>query len=170
MTPRIPMDERFWSNVVRNGPGECWSWTAGKSTDGYGQLRLPYPNRRKIGAHRYSFLLHYGPFDKRLIVCHRCDNPECTNPEHLFLGTHQDNAVDRTLKARGARQDRTHCPHGHEMTEENTYRPPDRINSRVCLECHRAAMRGRPAQFWRDYRAKRAAEGRPIRGARKGAA
>lgn len=55
-------------------------------------------------AHRASYILAYGNFDKNLLVCHKCDTPLCVNPEHLFLGTHSDNIADRDKKSRQARR------------------------------------------------------------------
>ena len=157
------MDERFWEKVDTSG--ECWEWTASTSHGGYGRINLPGSPKRSMGAHRYSFLLHYGPFDQRLFVCHHCDNPGCVRPNHLFLGDAIDNAVDMSLKRRGKGQDRTHCPKGHPYDDENTYYPPSRPNSRACKECSRRSMDGRlDAAYWREYRAKRKAEGRPVKG------
>jgi hypothetical protein len=90
----------FWSRVDKRGPDECWEWTRGKLKQGYGQFHHPeMPPSGKL-AHRASYWLTHGGFDLSLLVCHRCDNPPCCNPAHLFLGTIQDNIRDRTLKLR----------------------------------------------------------------------
>lgn len=73
----------------------CRLWK-GCRVKGYGQLR-GFDNKPTL-AHRFSYELHYGGFDKKLCVCHKCDNPSCVNPEHLFLGTHSDNMGDRRIK------------------------------------------------------------------------
>jgi len=96
---------RFWSNVTKSD--NCWSWNGCTNKFGYGVIGKDY---RNIPAHRYSWELHNGPVPQGLIVCHKCDNPPCTNPSHLFLGTHRDNAIDRESKGRGARQDGIHNP------------------------------------------------------------
>ena len=89
---------RFWSKVDKQGPihpvcGQCWIWIAGKYSTGYGQ----HGNYR---AHRYSWNLYYGEIPVGVFVLHRCDNPACVNPKHLFLGTHQDNMDDMIEKGR----------------------------------------------------------------------
>lgn len=91
-------EERFWHFVVK-GP-ECWGWK-GLTRDGYGVLTTG-PNQQGK-AHRFSYELHNGPILNGLHVLHRCDNPPCCNPEHLFLGTQADNAHDMYAKGRGAK-------------------------------------------------------------------
>ena len=91
-------EERFWEYVDKKSWG-CWEWTGGIDRHGYG--RFGAETARSIGAHRYSYALHNGPFQKSLFVCHKCDNPKCVNPDHLFLGAHQDNMDDMKKKGRG---------------------------------------------------------------------
>lgn len=78
----------------------CWNWTAGKNRRGYGQFWVGPTNR---GSHRVSYELHCGPIPNGLHVLHRCDNPACVCPDHLFLGTNADNMADRNAKGRVAR-------------------------------------------------------------------
>lgn len=89
---------RFWINVEK-GDG-CWIWKGAKLGFGYGMMRF---NGRNTGAHRASWLLHFGEIPEAMFVCHRCDNPGCVRPDHLFLGTHQDNVADAVSKGRQAR-------------------------------------------------------------------
>ena len=88
--------ERFWSKVDRSGgPDACWPWTtAGRVIDGeYGKFRLR-------GAHRVSWELANGPIPDGLCVLHRCDNPPCVRPDHLWIGTKKDNIRDAMSKGR----------------------------------------------------------------------
>lgn len=75
----------------------CWFWMGTLDKYGYGQIKV---GKKTYKAHRYSYEIHHGPFDKTLHVCHHCDQPSCINPEHLFLGTAKDNAMDRANKGR----------------------------------------------------------------------
>lgn len=96
-----PLTSRFWARVNEDGPvlrpelGPCWPWGCGP---GYGQVQVG-PTRES--THRISWEIHVGPIPPGLCVCHKCDNPPCVNPAHLFLGTHLDNARDREAKGRG---------------------------------------------------------------------
>ncbi len=92
--------KRFYSFFVKSN--KCWNWI--------GPIRskvLPYGcfyyGYFFMQAHRYSYILHNGPIKDRLFVCHKCDNPRCVNPAHLFLGTPKDNTEDMVNKGRCAR-------------------------------------------------------------------
>ena len=91
---------RFWSKVDKKSLDECWHWK-GKARCGksklYGQLWLDGKNAT---PHRASYEIANGVFDKRLHVLHRCDNPICVNPNHLWLGTNEDNIRDKMAKGR----------------------------------------------------------------------
>ncbi len=87
---------RFNEKITRGTPDECWNWTASGLKTGYGRVRI---NDRAFLSHRVAWALVYGdPGDFH--VLHRCDNPKCCNPAHLFLGTHQENMMDKHSKGR----------------------------------------------------------------------
>ena len=81
--------------------GECLVWTAGRHGQGYGQFHTGREGDRKMSyAHRVAYEIYVGPIPKGLLVLHRCDNPPCVRPEHLFVGTEMDNIRDRDAKGR----------------------------------------------------------------------
>lgn len=142
-----PLAECFWEKVDRDGPMHptlrtaCWLWTGTHLRNGYARLHYA---RRQLLAHRVAWELTHGEIptiegtdDRGTCVCHRCDNPSCVNPDHLFLGTHVDNMADRDAKGRqtrGVRVPPTHCKHGHAFEGDNL-----RVKNggRQCRACNR---------------------------------
>lgn len=104
---------KFWMNVhpvkahncISHAYGQCWEWTgSGFSKDGYGLFSFKAVSYR---SHRISYYLFNGNISKDKFICHKCDNPKCVNPKHLFEGTGADNAHDRDIKGRrGIRSNR----------------------------------------------------------------
>lgn len=109
-TPIIPLLEvipsslkqRYLASVIKQDG--CWSWT-GKLRKGYAVISHAAGRGRDLSAHRVSYAIHYGVDPLDLMVCHKCDNPICTNPVHLFLGTAKDNSDDKIAKGRARHPD-----------------------------------------------------------------
>src|SRR5438128_636890 len=102
-TGRARGNKRGWAGTIEqrmakftqvSGPDECWLWTGYRNGDGYGIVDAKSIGMRIVGAHRVAYVLAHGPIDPKVKVLHRCDNPPCVNPHHLWLGTTMDNSVD----------------------------------------------------------------------------
>lgn len=96
--------ERFWTKARVGDPEQCWEWQASRTKVGYGKFTTRHQYWE--GAHRIAWMLTVGPIPDGLSVLHRCDNPPCVNPGHLFLGTQTDNMADMNKKGRVAKGDR----------------------------------------------------------------
>jgi len=94
----IPITIRFHQSYDVDSNG-CWIWNKCKSS-GYGRVKV---DGKLLNAHRVSFELHHHQITEGLYVCHSCDVKACVNPDHLFIGTAQDNVADRVKKGRSAR-------------------------------------------------------------------
>lgn len=100
---RPPIKELILSRVAFVPESGCWLWTGATSADGnYGRIRF---NGIPHNAHRLMWETENGPIPDGMILCHRCDIGLCCNPNHLFLGTHQDNSDDKVRKGRQSRGD-----------------------------------------------------------------
>lgn len=125
----LPIRDRLLANINIRSEDECWEWRRKTATK--------YPiiaDENGVGrpASRVAYRVLVGPIGDGLEVCHSCDNPQCCNPTHLFLGTHADNMRDMQRKGRALR---THCPEGHAYEGDNIYLSPKGV--RHCRECRR---------------------------------
>lgn len=99
--PTQPL-ERLWAGVDRSaGPNGCWTWTGLRDRHGYGHISV---GRRKESTHRLAYRLAVGVIPDGLNVLHRCDNPPCCNPAHLFVGTQATNLRDMAAKQRSGQR------------------------------------------------------------------
>ena len=136
--------EKFWSQVDKSGgPDACWPWTGRiRNAKGYGGFHVE--GRFQV-AHRWLLGYLRGKPLKwpDEIGCHRCDNPPCCNPAHLYIGDHHQNtldAIERSGHPAGITRAKTHCVHGHEYTPENTHWY-DGGRRRYCRTCKREQSR-----------------------------
>lgn len=78
----------------------CWEWTGSKNQGGYGMLGSMIEGGNSVYAHRASWIVNHGPIPEGHVVCHKCDNPACFNPDHLWIGSDAENTQDRVQKKR----------------------------------------------------------------------
>jgi hypothetical protein len=147
--PGTPAYARLWGRCIESPQG-CWEFQGHRNKDGYGTLRF---EGRMEKAHRVAWVLASGPIPAGMQICHRCDNPCCCNPKHLFVGTNADNMRDRQAKGRtknlvtgrALRRARaaaiTHCPQGHPYAGANLRLRPG--GGRRCAQCYRDRSRSR---------------------------
>jgi endogenous inhibitor of DNA gyrase (YacG/DUF329 family) len=119
----VPIADRFWPKVNKNGPtirlelGPCWPWTGATDGHGYGRIGRGRADEGNVGAHVVSWEIHRGPVPDGLFVLHHCDNPPCVRPDHLFVGTIQDNSDDMKAKGRSAGAHKGSANHGAILNE-----------------------------------------------------
>lgn len=125
-------ESELLSNSTPEPNTGCWLWL-GQVTGGYARAGGKQVNRVTLGL-----------TDHGTQACHRCDNPPCVNPAHLFAASARANALDSIGKGRHANAAKTHCRKGHQFTDANTYR--DALGYRHCRACNLAAKR-RASEF-----------------------
>lgn len=154
---RFPVGPRFEKKVHKTDG--CWFWTGAKTRDGYGVI---IDGGVMKSAHRVAWELYRGPIPKQettqhgCCVLHRCDNPCCVNPDHLFLGSQLDNIADAVAKGRNrngsAKRFLAQCKRGHDLAGDNLHFRPD--GRRECAQCQRIRSRNQRARQ-RELRAGR---------------
>ena len=130
--------ERFWRKVNKLNPNDCWPWAGAKDREGRGMLWRDGVTKT---APRLAMEIHLGQnIEPGKDVCHSCDNPNCVNPAHLWIGSHQENMLDSGAKGR-AHYSKNSCKRGHPLEGYNVYINP--VGARVCKECRKANHRER---------------------------
>lgn len=145
--------DRLMAKIIKDEKTGCWLWQgsvwSSRPSPGnrYGYTSVWIPEKKKsrtMGTHKAMWWAVYGAPEKGMCVCHECDTPTCCNPDHLWLGTHLENMADCRAKGRYHYANLTHCKHGHEFNEENTYyipTPGEAQGLRKCRACARVRNR-----------------------------
>ena len=126
-------EQRFLQKI--NKTDSCWIWTGSRNSKGYGLFQA---NKQRFVASRFAYQSWIGEIPEGLLVCHKCDNPPCVNPDHLFVDTAHGNSMDMFAKDRQGKSSRpqTHCRRGHEFAVlgVKTQMKKGKVN-RTCHEC-----------------------------------
>lgn len=125
----VPLEERFWQKVERGN--DCWTWVGAKNPSGHGRF---WVDGKNMPSHRYAYEMLVGPIPEGLHIDHLCQNPSCVNPAHMEPVTLWENLRRAPNQVAVVNAAKTHCPHDHEYTPENTYRHSGR---RICRTCQR---------------------------------
>lgn len=133
--------KRFWNKIKFEKPNECWEWNAGFNGKGYGAFIFFKDGKWKTGdAHRYLYIELFGELESGICVLHNCpkgDNVKCVNPNHMWLGTNDDNAKDRVKKGTG------YIPSGSKNINAKLIEPQ-------VVEIRKLLMEGRTQQYIGD--------------------
>lgn len=144
----VPMEQllifrrRFLLNIRKESNG-CWTWLKHIMAKGYGQTTVL---RKRLLAHRASYMLLVGPIDHRLQLDHLCRNKACVNPSHLEQVTARENLLRGDNNPASINSRKTCCIHGHDLTVENIYYVPGK-KDRICRKCRNLNKR---IGYWRS--------------------
>ena len=134
---RISARDKFEKYVIRkNG---CWGWRGAKDSYGYGSFFADNKLRR---SNQWAYLLFVGEIPDGVCVCHKCNNPECTNPEHLYLATKVQNIKDAWRDGLCKPFRKSHCIKGHKFTKKSVrvYKVGKYLQ-RYCIACEKERRR-----------------------------
>lgn len=133
---------RFWRQVNKHGPkmphmrSNCWLWKGQLDTNKYGRFVI---NGKRVKANRAAYQITRGSIPDGLCALHRCDNPPCVRPSHLWAGTQAENMRDMIKKGRNSNQNytKTHCIQGHKLSGWNLMLRESKIKTirRQCRQC-----------------------------------
>lgn len=126
------LEQRLLRRVQKGA--DCWIW-AGRILATYGVMWFHY---ERLWAHRVSYLVYKGPIPEGMLIDHMCRNRLCVNPDHLRVVTPRQNSIENSVSLPALNVVKTHCKHGHEFTELNTYR---HNGKRQCRRCGLDAVR-----------------------------
>lgn len=129
---KLPAIDRFMNYALPEPNSGCWLWMAQIKPNGYGAF---YDENQNLWyAHRYSYTVHKGAIPSHLVVHHKCSVRSCVNPDHLEIITQSQNVKHGIEKSKIHNKSKTHCPYGHEYTNDNIllYR-----GGRYCRACKR---------------------------------
>lgn len=141
--------DRFWSKVDKSG--DCWIWTAAKFGNGYGMFSPDYRGKSWL-AHRFAYEMKVGPIPEGLTIDHLCRKHACVNPAHLEPVTKRENTL-RGISPVAVNAQRTHCPHGHAYSPENTW--VDKTGARHCRICMKANSARNMPKYKDEYNRRR---------------
>jgi hypothetical protein len=157
---RASLEERFWRQVDKRGPDECWEWKAKSRVSGYGVIGTGGRKSSKILAHRLSYIIHKGEIGHLdgyhgMVVMHKCDNRLCVNPRHLVLGSQADNVRDMDAKGRRVNRQLKGSSHPNAKLNEDmvrAIRESDKPNTYWAKEfgVTRQAIRYARLKGWKD--------------------